>query len=215
MRQLTKRKKPQVLIDNGVQWTKDLMQYVYNGAKIPDNIKSRYRHVDIKTEVSAETNGKCAYCESHVTHQYPGDIEHIIPKSVYPRLTFLWNNLTFVCYWCNNNKRDFVDKKCKLLNPYVDNIDDHLRAFGPIVMHINNSKRGELTHSEIKLNRKELIERRSDAIKELQNLIDKYERETIIGLKGILRQEIIESSAEDKEFSFYLKQYIIDRGGVL
>lgn len=215
MIRLAKRPRPQVLILNGVQWTQDLMQHVLNGTKAPDHIKGRYRHAEIKTEVALETNGKCAYCESHVTHQYPGDVEHIIPKGVFPRLTFTWSNLSFVCYWCNNHKHDKVDKSCKLLNPYLDLIDDHLRAFGPLVLHVNNSKRGELTHKEIKLNRKELIERRIEAIKSLQNLIDKFENETSIGLKEILRQELIESTSPEKEFSFYLKQYLVDRGGVL
>ncbi|MBE9602782.1 HNH endonuclease [Pedobacter sp. MC2016-24] len=212
MIKLFKTAKPQVLIDNGSQWTMAIMQHITNGTNVPENIRGKYRHVDIKNQVIVETNGKCAYCESYVTHQYPGDIEHIIPKSIFPRLTFTWNNLSFVCYWCNNHKRNTIDKKCKLLNPYTDNIDEHLRAFGPIVMHVNSSKRGELTHLEIKLNRKELIERRVEAIKALQNLIDKYERETIVGLKEILRQEIIESSAIDKEFSLYLNQYLTDRG---
>lgn len=215
MIKLQKRPKPQVLINNGMQWTKDLMQHIINGTKVPDHIKSRYRHADIKTEVTLETNGKCAYCESQVTHQYPGDVEHIIPKSIYPRLAYTWKNLSFVCYWCNNNKRDTVDKHCKLLNPYNDNIDEHLRAFGPIVLHVNQSKRGEITHLEIKLNRRELIERRTEAIKNLQNLIDKYDSETSIGLKEVLRLEIIDNSAIDNEFSFYLRQYLIDRGGIL
>jgi 5-methylcytosine-specific restriction endonuclease McrA len=212
MIRLSKRPKPQVLVLNGAQWTRDLMQHVLSGTIAPDYIKGRYRHVDIKSEVTLETKGKCAYCESHVTHQYPGDVEHIIPKSVFPRLAFIWNNLSFVCYWCNNHKRDTVDKKCKLLNPYIDIIEDHLRAFGPIVLHVNSSKRGELTHREIKLNRKELIERRTDAIKDLQNLVDKFDSETSIALKDILRQELIESTSDDREFSFYLKQYLIDRG---
>lgn len=211
MIKLIKRPKPQVLIDNGLQWTRELMQHIINGTIAPDYIKNRYRHGEIKREVILETKGKCAYCESHVTHQYPGDIEHIIPKAVYPRLTFSWSNLSFVCYWCNNHKRDAVDKSCKLLNPYNDEIDDHLRAFGPIILHVNNSKRGELTHREIKLNRSELIERRADSIKELQNLIDKYEGEPVGALKDILKQEIIESAAADKEFSFCLRQFLIDK----
>lgn len=212
MIQLNKRPKPQVLIDNGLQWTKNLMYYVTNGLSIPDNIKGKYRHIQIKSNVELETNGKCIYCESHVSHQYPGDVEHVIPKSVYPRLTFTWNNLSFVCYWCNNHKRNKVDKTCKLLNPYKDDINNHIRAFGPIVMHINDSKRGELTHREIKLNRIELVERRTDALQDLQNLIDKYKRETSPALKDILYQELLDSCLPDKEFSFCKKQFLIDQG---
>lgn len=208
----TKRALPNILSTNGTNWTMQLMTYVNAGQAIPASVQRHYRHADIKGEVKLETEEKCIYCESYITHQYPGDVEHIIPKSVYPRLTFSWNNLSFVCYWCNNNKRATLDKTCKLLNPYKDEIDEHLQAFGPMVFHINDSKRGELTWKEIRLNRKELIERRSDSLKELQNLIDKYNRETAAGLKTILRNEIIENAKTDKEFSMYKTQFLKDNG---
>lgn len=79
---------------------------------------------------------------------------------------------------------------------------------GPLIMHINDSKRGELTWKEIGLNRKELIERRSDALKDLQNLVDKYNRETVLGLKTILLQEIRANANSDKEFSMCKYQYL-------
>lgn len=212
MIQLFKGPKPQILIDFGQQWTEELMQCVRNGINIPESIKGKYRHQEIKISVMHETNCKCAYCESHISHQYPGDIEHIIPKSKYPRLTFTWNNLSYACYWCNNHKKDYIDKNCKLLNPYKDNIGEHLRAFGPLIMHINNSKRGELTHKKIKLNRIELVERRIEALQELQNLIDKYRQETVVALKEILYNELLDSCLPHKEFSCCKKQYLMDQG---
>lgn len=215
MIKLTKRPKPQILIDNAATWTKELMGYILSQTKAPDTTKGRYRHIQIKEAVTLETKGKCAYCESQVTHQYPGDVEHIIPKAAFPRLTFIWSNLSFVCFWCNNNKHDTVDKNCKILNPYIDSIEDHLRAFGPVVMHINQSKRGEITHREIKLNRDELIDRRTQAIKDIQNLVDKFDAESSPALKEVLRQELVECTLAEKEYSFYIKQYLMDRGGIL
>ncbi len=207
-----KRPAPNVLLVNGPNWTQQLMGFINSGLPVPTHVQAHYRHADIKTEVKIETEEKCIYCECFITHQYPGDVEHIIPKSVYPRLTFSWNNLSFVCYWCNNNKRTTLDKNCKLLNPYKDDVDLHLQAFGPMLFHINDSKRGELTWKEIKLNRKELIERRSDALKELQNLIDKYTRELTVGLQAILLDEIIDNAKSDKEFSMFKTQFLIDKG---
>lgn len=209
---LTKKPKPTILINKGVEWTNKLLGHIKDGSEIPDGLKSNYRHPEIKNAVKEETKCKCVYCESMITHQYPGDVEHIIPKSVYPRLTFTWNNLSFVCYWCNNNKRATIDKLCKLLNPYRDNIDLHLQAFGPMIMHINNSKRGELTWREIKLNRKELIDRRVEAIKDLQNLIDKYHSEHYPSLKEILHMEILDNVDSDKEYSLFKKQFVHDQG---
>lgn len=208
----TKRPLPNVLSIYGTSWTKQLMTYVNAGQTIPVHVQGHYRHAEIKSEVKHETEEKCIYCESLITHQYPGDVEHIIPKSVYPRLTFTWNNLSFVCFWCNNNKKATLDKNCKLLNPYKDEVGDHLQAFGPMVFHINDSKRGELTWKMINLNRKELIERRADSLKEIQNLIDKYNRENVHGLKMILLNEIIENARTDKEFSMYKKQFLKDKG---
>lgn len=69
-----------------------------------------------------------------------------------------------------------------------------------------------MTWKEIKLNRKELIERRADSLKELQNLIDKYNRETVHGLKTILRDEIVENAKTDKEYSMYKTQFLKDKG---
>lgn len=207
-----KRPIPNILITNGQKWTIELMGYVNSGQKIPQYVEAKYRHADIKQEIKLETEDKCIYCESFVSHQYPGDVEHIIPKSVYPRLTFTWNNLSFVCYWCNNHKRAILDKNLKLLNPYKDTISSHLRAFGPMIFHINDSKRGELTCKEIKLNRRELLDRRIDAIKDLNTLIDKYNRETSPALKDILLDELLESAYSDKEFSFVKEQFLLDNG---
>lgn len=213
MIQITKLAKPQVLVDNALNWTKTVMNYVNNGQKIPDNHKNKYSHTDIKNQVKLETKEKCVYCESHVTHQYPGDIEHIIPKAIYPRLTFNWSNLTFACYWCNNGKRDYVEKnEAKLINPYKDKISEHLHFFGPLMMHINQSKRGEITWKQIKLNRKELIDRRIDKIKELQNLIDKYDREIVPALKAILLNEIKEFCETEREFSYVCICYLKEKG---
>lgn len=213
MIQLTKRTKPTKLASNGSNWTSTLMSLVNSNAKIPDHVWGQYREDDIKKVVKEETGGKCVYCETYVTHQYPGDIEHIIPKSKYPRLTFIWSNLTFVCYWCNNHKRDYVEKgEAKLLNPYKDQIKEHLVCAGPLLMHINGSKRGELTSKIIKLNRKDIVDRRIDKMNELQSLIDKYERENVIPLKELLRQELIEFTYSENEYSYMCFCYLSSIG---
>lgn len=209
---LKKIAKPQILVDEGGQWTEEVMSNVYNGLEIPNASINRYRHPEIKEQVKVETSEKCIYCESKVSHTYPGDIEHIIPKSKYPRLAFTWSNLTYVCFWCNNNKRAFLSRETPLLNPYKDDIKEHLRAFGPILFHTNGSARGELTHKKIKLNRKELRDRRFDAISDLQNLLDKYIRETDPDLKDILKNELFEMADKQKEYAFFMQQYLEDNG---
>lgn len=75
-------------------------------------------------------------------------------------------------------------------------------------MHVNDSKRGEVTWKVIGLNRSRLVERRYEAIAGLQSIIDKYNRENVPFLKEILRLEIIEDAAPNKEFSFIKQEYL-------
>jgi len=185
------------------------MTEYYSTGIVNKSKQIKYNKPDIKQAIISETKEKCAYCESKVTHIYPGDIEHIIPKAIYPRLTFNWNNLTLGCFWCNNKKRDFLSKECMLLNPYKDKTNEHLRAFGPIIFHINNSKRGEITWRQLELNRPELREKRLEKIEELQTLIDKFNAEDIIALKTLIENEILDY-INRSEFSFSLKQFYED-----
>ncbi len=93
-----------------------------------------------------------------------------------------------------------------LLNPYTDSTVLHLKAFGPLIFHINSSKRGELTWRILELNRLELREKRREKIEELQIMIDKYNLENNQYLKGLIEKEILEF-IETSEFSFSLKQF--------
>jgi uncharacterized protein (TIGR02646 family) len=209
MIELTKSEKPESLIKHGTNWTQDLMSDYYLNGRLDPKKQKRYRAPDIKKAVKKDTNDRCAYCESHVDHVYAGDVEHIIPKSIYPRLTFIWSNLTYVCSTCNNTKRDYLAKDCMLLNPYKDTIRLHLRAFGPLIMHVNSSKRGEITHKKLGLNRAKLRDRRLEKIEELQLMIDKYNNESTQSLKDLIKNEII-NFIETSEFTFTLKQYFKD-----
>lgn len=213
MIELKKFPKPQLLIDNGAIWTSELMVEYHKTNIIDKKKQNKYSNPLIKDILKNETKEKCAYCESRITHIYPGDIEHIIPKSIYPRLTFTWSNLTLGCYWCNNKKSNFLDKSCMLLNPYKDNPKSHLRAFGPLIFHVNSSKRGELTWRKFELNRTELREKRQEKIEDLQRFIDKYNSQTNQSLKDLIGNEIDEFIVES-EFSFTLRQFYEDQKNV-
>ena len=75
-----------------------------------------------------------------------------------------------------------------------------------MLMHIGNSKRGELTIKKLELNRKELRERRTEKIEEFQRLIDKFNNESNSSLKALIANEI-ESHIIKSEYSFTLSQY--------
>lgn len=212
MIRLQKKQKPQSLDQNGTTWTTRLMKHINNGTDVPYALSIKYKEPDIKRTIKEETCEKCAYCESKVTQVYPGDVEHIIPKSVYPRLTFTWQNLTFVCFNCNNKKRDYVSKDLKLINPYKDTPSNHLRPFGPLIMQVNGDARGEFTIKKIDLNREPLRERRNEAIINLQTLVDKYFNHPVQQIRDICLDEIRELTENKNEYSATLKQYVLDSG---
>ncbi|RCJ30529.1 hypothetical protein A6769_33265 [Nostoc punctiforme NIES-2108] len=104
MRRLVKQKCPEILEQNHKAWTTEYLNIISSNGKPTKTQSGRYRHPQIKQTILLETHGKCVYCESKVTHIYPGDIEHIKPKSLYPTEIFSWLNLTLACSICNTNK---------------------------------------------------------------------------------------------------------------
>ncbi|WP_371321875.1 HNH endonuclease [Pseudomonas alliivorans] len=143
------------------------------------------------------------YCESQVSHVYFGDVEHIRPKAQnqYPQLTFDWSNLGYCCARCNNSKNDEFDNDCPLIDPYSENPDEHLLAFGPLLRPRRGSERGALTIITVDLNRPELVERRDIRIAELQNAINACYRTTNNTIRQILLAALEQEGSESKEFS--------------
>ena len=205
---LKKLDKPQILVDHAKEWTDEYLGYIARGEAVPDNVKYRYRHKDIKKQLIKETHGKCAYCESDVLHISPGDVEHILPKNkdAHPELYVEWDNLTFACEVCNREyKKDYNDDSDPLLNPYKDDVDSELVGLGPLICPRSGSRKGQLTIDIIGLNRAELLERRLEAIDRLSGAVSQYCREKNKTHKKILLDTIQEQFAEDKEFSFVLR----------
>ncbi|MFC3243972.1 HNH endonuclease [Gordonia humi] len=85
---------------------------------------------------------KCAYCESVIEDVAPAHVEHILPKSIFPKLVLEWSNLTLCCPTCNANKKDYYSTEVSLLNPYVDDPSNHLMFLGAFVWSIPSSLRG-------------------------------------------------------------------------
>lgn len=79
--------------------------------------------VGVKEYIFKKCLGCCAYCRRPVGHYgWAWHIEHVIPKSKYPLLTFDMSNLTVGCVHCNQWKGARVDKvlkgkKLPIINP--------------------------------------------------------------------------------------------------
>lgn len=171
----------------------------------PKALRTNYKHLDNKDALLRASHGKCMYCESQVSHIYFGDVEHIRPKAAgkYPQLEFEWTNLGYCCVRCNNAKKDQFDETCPLVDPYSEEPDTHLLAFGTSVRHKAGSERGALTIATTELNRPELIERRAIRLKQLQDALDACYRTSNDVIRATLLAALNEEGATDKEFSMF------------
>jgi uncharacterized protein (TIGR02646 family) len=202
MIQLTKGPEPARLQQHAAQWTQELATAIAAGEKADELRKSKYNHPDIKDAIKRETHNKCAYCESKPNHVTFGDIEHILPKSVKPELTYAWSNLTLACDICNTKKRD----KEGFIDPYTEKPSDHIQFFGPMMRP--KDEYGRNTTVGLDLNRMPLIERRHEKLQDLDRRIIEIKAAQNQALKETLL-EALERYTRDPstEFSACISTY--------
>lgn len=208
MIRLTKLPKPEILEEKANEWTKELMAYVDNGQEIPQSIKNRYNRLDIKNTLNKETSGKCMYCEGFIRAVSYPHIEHFRPKSIYPQLTFNWENLGLSCQTCNTNKNDEFDEDIPYVNPYIENPDDFFVFLGTMIMQRPGCVRGENMIKQLQLNRGELMEQRKNAIDSISNLVERYVATTNPAVKRMLRKNIEAEISPDKQYSRCIKSAV-------
>ena len=78
---------------------KEVRDKMISGDQTPLKIKPKWSVT--KGQLLAETNQKCAYCESHTSAVAFGDVEHYRPKSVYWWLAYVYDNYLASCSVCN------------------------------------------------------------------------------------------------------------------
>ena len=199
MRRIAKNNCPQVLVDNSTAWLD-----AYLNDKKNDTKKYRYRHPDIKSAIRLEASDKCIYCESKVGHNTPGDIEHIIPSSKAEDQIFAWENLTLACTECNRRKSAYYDPNLPFLNPYVDDVEDKLVHYGPVVSWKVGDAQAEISVKTLELNaqaRKTLFFQKIGKMEAVDNLLERIESETNDALKLLLVKELEEMQKPEAEFS--------------
>ncbi len=150
-----------------------------------------YSNDEVKARVNELFDGKCTYCESHVTVSSNGMTEHFRPKQnagndmkstqleYYNWLAYDWENLYLSCPICNQNKRNFfpVDGDRGALGASISDLRHsevtHIidPCFDSPMAHLNfgfdgrvyaRSVKGANTISLLKLNRTALVEQRRD-----------------------------------------------------
>lgn len=170
-------------------------------------IDMNYKHAKNKEALKNASYDKCMYCESKISHIDFAHVEHIKPKAqnLFPHLEFVWDNHGYSCPKCNNAKSDKYFSGCEFINPYDENPNIHLHAFGALLFHKQGSERGEITIAEIELNRSELIEKRTNRISDIQNAINACFRTSNSTLRQLAIDALKEEAEDDKEYSLFVK----------
>jgi hypothetical protein len=138
-----------------------------------------------------------------------GEIEHMVPISQDASLVVDWSNLTLVCSICNGTKRDFWEEGNEVLNPYVDDPDDHLVFGGSLVLQL--TQRGETTIVRVGLNRPALIERRQERLDQVEVLIRAFEAMPEGSERDVVAMAIHAEAARRTEYSATVKAYLEQR----
>lgn len=215
MIKLSKLPKPQILVENEKEWTEEYCKSLSDGIKPSSTIANRYNNIEIKSVLEEETNGKCVYCESKIKHISYGDIEHILPKNAQarPELYVEWTNLTLACEQCNRSgKGTYYDPEKPLINPYQDNPENHFQVLGPMIMYQIGDDRAFITQHKLKLNRPELVTRRIERIKSVEQLLFSWKETTKDVIKEVLADQLRQEFMSDKEFSYVIKHFLLARG---
>jgi uncharacterized protein (TIGR02646 family) len=206
MRRLTKLPLPAVLAANAETWLTDYLADRGSATK-----RFRYRHAEIKETLRQETGWKCAYCESKVGHNTPGDIEHKVPSSKNEALHFEWTNLTVACTECNRRKNDYYETGEEFLDPYVDDVEACLIHLGPLVYWKPGHARAEITVRKLELDstaRPALVDRKRDVLEKARALLEGVAAAGAGLLRELRRDEVERMCQRNAEFSAMVRTYV-------
>lgn len=171
--------KPAILARNQLKWTTALLAASTDTEK--RSAEGKYRHRSIKDVLVTMFHGKCAYCESKISHVAYGHIEHFKPKSKFPDLTFEWTNLLLSCPICNSSeyKGDSFPEAPEggpLINPCDETPTEHFEfvfdRIAKLASVVGKTTRGQTTEKVLGLNRSDLRVYRSRVIMTLYVLSD-------------------------------------------
>ncbi|MEW1952052.1 HNH endonuclease [Terrabacter sp. NPDC080008] len=166
----------------------------------------KWRHEQIKLTLRAETNDKCAYCESFIADVAYPHVEHIVPKSLHPELAHTWHNLTWACPRCNVSKDVAYHPTAGVLNPYVDTIEEHLEFYGDLVDCPLGSQRGEATIIACDLNRYELLRSRVARLRAIRQMAERWN--AAIDPMRTTIESAIRLDAAQGEYSAHVSAYL-------
>lgn len=208
MIRIEKAEKPKVLEDNAVAWAQEYLGMLEAGVAVPDRVRFRYRHSDIKTTLRSESSDKCIYCESKISHVFPGETDHLAPVSERPDLYVTWENLGYVCKDCNQWKGAYYDEDEPLIDPFSVDPSEHLAFFGPVVFQQPGDLLGFRTIHRLKLCRGALLERRREMLEGLQVMIDQWSNMPEGPTRDLFKSQVVEQADRTHEYSAAAKAFL-------
>ncbi|GAC30641.1 HNH endonuclease [Brumicola pallidula] len=134
---------PELLENSTESWTQPWIDY-YRWIKSddPKNVHpvkptdGHWRKDDIRLKLINDFHNNCGYCgnalptpslfadivdelneEGERVFASKGDVDHFLPKAIYPEKVYDWINYIWSCKPCNQLKLEFEDIKYPLLNP--------------------------------------------------------------------------------------------------
>jgi uncharacterized protein (TIGR02646 family) len=168
---------PEILRLRASRWLDELRLAPVGAAR--RKAQGRYAHRQVRKALETCFAGKCAYCESQILHVGFAHIEHFRPKSRFPELTFVWENLLLACGRCNSteNKGDAFPVATEggpLIDPCREEPGEHLQFhYDPrarLASVYGATHRGRTTEQLLGLNRHDLRSERSRQIARLAAL---------------------------------------------
>jgi 5-methylcytosine-specific restriction endonuclease McrA len=177
---------------------------------IDDYVDNHYKDPRLKDILKRESHGKCIYCEAKILHAQFGDVEHIKPKRRFRDISLSHDNLGLCCTACNNSKKDRWDAAVPFLNPYTDQPNQFLRAFGPMLGPLPHALRATETIRVLGLNRVGLLERRAEHLGRFRALLDAYHSVIDPLAKQIAHEEMKVAIQKEGEYSCVLRWFLED-----
>lgn len=213
MRKVTRIEKPQILVANEKQWTQQFLnelQTVKKVSKVNKIISERYKHHEIKSVLEKMYNNKCCYCENRIGVESYEQIEHLKPKSLpqFHHLAFAWENLHWCCHRCNNLKSDKWDEQHPIIDPTIDNPQEHLEMNIVTGELVEKTSRGKTTIDHAQLNRGSLVVARKRILQQLHSLLVLVKTTPTQVDDDLLKEYLNHYIESDAEFSSLIDTYL-------
>jgi uncharacterized protein (TIGR02646 family) len=165
-----------------------------------------------KEAIAKMSDLKCAYCEGGINASRAGQVEHFLPKSLFPRSAYDWNNYFLGCAGCNGAKSDkWPNNGNAYLRPDegLPEAEFQFAKDGTVALSGTASGAAAETLRDFDLNRKWLVRRRRTHIRKsveaLTDLFEVYELDATVAQR-LIGNHLQRLAAAENAYSVALQQ---------